>query len=227
MMRLLRLVFARARDVECDSGRYVYWGEQEYRTEGVSSFQAIVNNEVAASEGEFHLLDIGAGGGEFVDFAAGRCPGLIGHALNASDLRAGPLASADYTQGNADRLLDYYVSGSMDMIVSRYTMQHLPDNLRTLGQMYVLLKPGGLIALDEVWPSVIDWLPHRSRNDPPQLVAHLKASGFDVQGGGRSPRVRGFMLRKHEGDGPFTLPVEYSPRAEVPGLARQILYRAV
>lgn len=130
--------------------------------------KAILNSRIIESlPGQpIHLLDVGTANGQLLIEI--EKAGAEVHGITAHDYRTAvrPLDGIDYRLANAESLLDIYPPNSMDIIVSHVTMRHLVDPLGAIAQMYEVLKPNGVLVLDNFkmlgvepsFPAVVDYL---------------------------------------------------------------------
>jgi ubiquinone/menaquinone biosynthesis C-methylase UbiE len=104
-----------------------------------------------------HVVDIGAGTGQFTLAAAARCERVV--AVDVSpvmlDLLRGKLATAERTNVELVRagFLTYEHSGRpADVVYTRYALHHLPDFWKAIAlrRIHDLLRPGGVLRLSDV-----------------------------------------------------------------------------
>lgn len=122
----------------------------------------------AGPHGSLRLLDVGSGTGVLALAAARRWPQLK---VIASDAAAGMLdvargrAREMGLQGEADGRLSFVVGpadrlpltdGSVDIVVSSFVLQLVPDRLAALREAHRLLRPGGELAY-------LTWLDREAR----------------------------------------------------------------
>jgi ubiquinone/menaquinone biosynthesis C-methylase UbiE len=102
-------------------------------------------------------LDVGCGGGE-VSFALARRTGPSGHVvgldMDAVKLELGRaeaarrgLANVELRQANVN---DWEERGAYDLVYSRTLLQHLARPLELVRRMWAALRPGGVLALEDV-----------------------------------------------------------------------------
>jgi 2-polyprenyl-3-methyl-5-hydroxy-6-metoxy-1,4-benzoquinol methylase len=92
------------------------------------------------------LLEIGSGGGFFVEVA--RRSGIDAHGVELSDIAAGhardvlkvPVTTGDFQTAE--------LAGPYDAVVAFHVLEHIPDPCVFLQQAHDLLVPGGLLAIE-------------------------------------------------------------------------------
>lgn len=104
------------------------------------------------------LSDVGAGTGVLLEklsqhpgFATWHLSGIehFDDMVQAANERLGKVAPRITVQlGDAARLP--YADGSLDLVVSRATIHHLPDQVAALREMHRVLKPGGVGMIHDV-----------------------------------------------------------------------------
>ena len=130
---------------------------------------------VSRRGGQLRILEIGAGTGSLAIATLGRLPRAE---FNVSDAARGMLELArdriaaagvgegrvQFVEGAADALP--VAGGSVDLIMSSFVLQLVPDRLAALREAYRLLAPGGMVAY-------LTWLDRDSR------LPFLPAEEFD------------------------------------------------
>jgi ubiquinone/menaquinone biosynthesis C-methylase UbiE len=156
-----------------------YWAPVLEETAG------LLLDDVAAlvATDEFRLLDVGAGIGSLALRARERWPRV--HVI-ASDAAAGMLAYAGQRAIAAgaedDALLSFVVgpadelplnSGSIDVAVSSFVLQLVPDRLAALTEIRRVLRPGGLLAY-------VTWIDGESR-EPFRAAEEFDEAVYDLE----------------------------------------------
>lgn len=104
-----------------------------------------------------HVVDIGAGTGQFTLAAAARCARVVAVDVSPvmlerlrANLAAAGLSNVDVVRAG---FLTYEHSGRpADVVYTRYALHHLPDfwKAMALRRMHGFLRPGGLLRLSDV-----------------------------------------------------------------------------
>lgn len=98
----------------------------------------------------WRCLDLGAGGGtvcEWLSIAVGSRGTVVGVDLDARFLRALALPNLEVREENiVDTTL---ADGSFDLVHTRWTLLHIPERDVVLAKLIALLKPGGILFLEE------------------------------------------------------------------------------
>ncbi len=183
-----------------------YWGPV------LEDTSARLLDEVASlvTVDDFRLLDVGAGIGSLALRAREKWPSA--HVI-ASDAAAGMLAYAGQRAiaagADNDALLSFVIgpaeelpmpSGSIDVAVSSFVLQLVPDRLAALTEIRRVLRPGGLVAY-------VTWLdrdarePFRAADEFDEAVYDLEIdepeeSDQPIAGDVRSGRAAADELRK-------------------------------
>jgi len=92
---------------------------------------------------EHEVLEIGASVPERTRRLAERCRALTGVELFPERV---PEAHANikYVVGDWQRLTDIVAENSVDIAVSSHVIEHVPDDLRALDELFAVLRPGGV-----------------------------------------------------------------------------------
>jgi ubiquinone/menaquinone biosynthesis C-methylase UbiE len=105
------------------------------------------------------VLDVGCGPGHFTRMLAKENPGatVIGLDYSAGQIRSAqaflkrdPCPNCSFQQGNAMEL--HFDEGSIDLVVSLFSLKHWPDLVRGLTEIRRILKPDGLTLVGEADP---------------------------------------------------------------------------
>jgi len=188
-------------------------------------------NQEAGAQGEpvepVAVLDVGTARGGFLDGAQnfhGEAVTVSG--ITATDYRDEPVPNQTYVVGNAEYIGDYFSPASQDVIVSDLTLCHIADPLGTVGELYKLLKPGGVMITNGFdMPGLegkeLDMLATMSRTGIPIFATHnysLTKDGLQpVRYSKISETESGFndksmmVLRRPSADSAFLSPVAYGP----------------
>ncbi len=211
---------------------FIWHGSEKYYfgSKGKVSAQdvvlAIINEKPS---GPIDVLDIGPGTGKFIEWlnhtynhSRSDSPKLIPHAIGAHTYWRSPqeLAVIGMKIGNAENLLQYFAPNSMDVVVSQMTFMHLVDRLGTLAQAYEVLKPGGVLMVDELESPGLE-------GQQPALVNYLNSHGYQVAATYdyriygeevRPCRFNSLVIRKTK---PFLeLPIKYNGLTKYSGLTK-------
>jgi len=166
------------------------------------------------------LLDIGAGEGRFLEtmhrqFGRERLQAVAVSALvyNAS---LASTATFESRTLNAECLLtsqafqrDILVGKLYDCIVSAETFRHFQDPLGTLCQVFLLLRSGGVLAVDRLHVTGL--------GSGQQLLDWWQEAGFEVYGEVSGERIAPLLLRRSSEKQQLQVPVRYAQR--LPGEA--------
>jgi SAM-dependent methyltransferase len=92
---------------------------------------------------EYSVLEIGASRPERTAWLAARCREVTGVEL-FPDRIPEDAPKIRYVVGDWQRLTDVVPRESIDLAVSSHVIEHVPDDLRALEELYSVLRPGGL-----------------------------------------------------------------------------------
>ena len=183
-----------------------YWGPVLEDTSG----RLLDEVASAVSADEFRLLDVGAGIGSLALGAREKWPRA--HVI-ASDAAAGMLAYAGQRAiaagADDDALLSFVIgpahelplnSGSVDVAVSSFVLQLVPDRPAALTEIRRVLRPGGLLAY-VTWLDRDSQEPFRAADEFDEAVYDLEVdepeeSDEPIAGDVRSGRAAADELRK-------------------------------
>lgn len=105
-------------------------------------------------------LDVGCGGGDVTRLLAQRC-GATGSVVGIDsdavvlgiareETAAGLGSNSDIEYVHADAI-DYDMKGRFDLVYARFFLSHVTDARATLKHLRGLLRPGGTLAIEDVW----------------------------------------------------------------------------
>lgn len=152
---------------------YPVVGRSEYRFADDLFTASDILQTLVTERMPVHILDVGAGDGAFMDSAKKRFQERVRvHGISAHSYGANTQDST-LKIGNAENLLNYYDPNSMDFIVSAATVRHLIDPAGAITQMYEVLKPNGIMLVDEV-------ILRRIHNKLGSFVRHLSDQGYTI-----------------------------------------------
>eukprot|EP00747_Dinoflagellata_sp_TGD_P192196 gnl/TRDRNA2_/TRDRNA2_56687_c0_seq1.p1 gnl/TRDRNA2_/TRDRNA2_56687_c0~~gnl/TRDRNA2_/TRDRNA2_56687_c0_seq1.p1 ORF type:complete len:333 (+),score=39.97 gnl/TRDRNA2_/TRDRNA2_56687_c0_seq1:84-1082(+) len=171
------------------------------------------------------LLDIGAGEGRFLAATRRRwqCE-AVGISAIAYDAALADSVGAELRLLNAECALaskafrkDLSTPGCLyDCIVSAETFRHFKDPLGTLCQFFVLLRPGGVLAIDRCnvpglasGQMLLDW---------------WRRAGFEVHGDSCGERIAPLFLQKAHLNEVLRVPVRYAAQAVRTNDGRDVVY---
>jgi SAM-dependent methyltransferase len=95
---------------------------------------------------EHAVLEIGASVPGRTQFLAARCRSLVGVELFPDRVPQGD-GKVSYVVGDWQRLTDVVERESIDVAVSSHVIEHVPDDVRALDELYEVLRPGGVAIL--------------------------------------------------------------------------------
>jgi len=125
------------------------------------------------------LLDVGCGEGRH-SLAAYLTPGVsvVGLDLSAKDLSTAkgriddmapydPKGSIQFCRGDATRLP--FPDHAFDRVICSEVLEHIPNFVAVLGELYRVLKPGGrlCVSVPRAWPEKICWWLSRDYHNTP------------------------------------------------------------
>lgn len=165
----------------------------------------------------FRLLDVGAGEGRFLErMRSLRAPGSIctvGVSAQVYDAALASMPNAELRCVNAECLLETVSfqgelrsSKLYDLILSAESFRHFQDPLGTLAQLFQLLRPGGVLAVDRLNVSGL--------GSGQRLLDWWKSAGFEVSGEASGERIAPLLLRKGSSGQTLSAPIRY--RAQQP-----------
>lgn len=93
------------------------------------------------------VLEIGASTPERTAKLASRCRELIGIELMPERLPA-PTETSRFILGNWERLSDSIPPESVDVAIASHVIEHIPDDLHAINELYTVLKPGGVAIIN-------------------------------------------------------------------------------
>ncbi|MFN2484252.1 MAG: class I SAM-dependent methyltransferase [Candidatus Limnocylindria bacterium] len=145
---------------------------------------AIVGRLAATASGDPPtLVDVGTGAGVLAVEAVRRWPSVTVHATDpseamldaararaASELSSSELERLTFSQAPADHLP--FASGSVEMLLSSFVYQLVPDRVAALREAYRVLKPGG-------WIAFVTWVVDRAPF-PPADAFDDALDAFDI-----------------------------------------------
>ncbi|MEU7740364.1 methyltransferase domain-containing protein [Nonomuraea sp. NPDC049158] len=150
------------------------------------------------------VLDLGCGGGRHAFEVLRRGADVVAFDMDQSELdsvaamfvamdKAGevpPGADAETVQGTA---LDMpFEEGSFDRVIAAEVLEHIPDDMAAMREIFRVLKPGGTAAITvpSFLPERICWALDEDYHTAPgghvriytlaELSAKLKSTGFDI-----------------------------------------------
>ncbi len=126
----------------------------------------------------WRVWEVGAGGTSVVAHLAGRV-GPEGRVL-ATDLNVTWAATLDIPTVEVrahDVALDAPPPGSFDLVHARLVLVHVPERDRALEQMVSVLRPGGVLLVEDADPA-LQPLSCLEETGPPQVLANRIRRGF-------------------------------------------------
>lgn len=105
---------------------------------------------------EMHCLDAGCGGGDVTRLIAARCNTVTGIDADATVVA---IAQQELSDLNTASNINYVVGDitthvpkvKYDVVYARFLMSHLVDAAKAMQQLLHLLRPGGTLAIEDVW----------------------------------------------------------------------------
>lgn len=166
------------------------WGEAATRGPGFRSRYRILLDRMGRHGVTGRLLEVGAGGGFFLERVAARFPWLELHAHEQSaralerlrtlpcvkTIHEGPLGPAPPPWGER----------GFHTVLCSEVLEHLDDDVSVLAQLADAVRPGGRLFLTvpmraELWTAVDDAVGHRRRYEAGQISGRLRALGLEVE----------------------------------------------
>jgi ubiquinone/menaquinone biosynthesis C-methylase UbiE len=138
------------------------------------------------------VLDIGCGMGD-VTMIAAQLVGTAGH-ITSIDLdqasietarRRGAAFGFENTSFHRADIAEYVPSGPFDAVIGRLVLQFVPDPIAMIRHLYGMLRPGGILALQE--PTWKLWLAYTAHL--PLRLSVTKAARDAFQAGGASTEM--------------------------------------
>ena len=93
------------------------------------------------------VLEIGASNPQLTHDLSWYCEKVIGVELMPDRIPSG-FDNVKYIRGDWQYLTDVVERESIDIAVSRHVIEHIPDDLAALNQLYEVLKPGGIALIN-------------------------------------------------------------------------------
>jgi SAM-dependent methyltransferase len=150
---------------------YVFKGNRDYSFScGIRAkevIQAQIQKKWCSFFRNFAVLDIGTGGGQFLE---GMPRGVKAYGITATNMRPIP-PDPYYRICNAENLLEEFSPKSFDLIFSHLAFVHMVDPLKALKESYIALKPGGFLILDRFQLKGV----HTE-----EWVARMQGSGYEI-----------------------------------------------
>ncbi|WP_084801200.1 class I SAM-dependent methyltransferase [Bradyrhizobium sp. Tv2a-2] len=138
------------------------------------------------------VLDIGCGMGD-VTMIAAQCVGTAGH-VTSIDLDQASIETAqrraaafgfENTSFHRAGIAEYLPSNPFDAIIGRLVLQFIPDPIAIIKRLYGMLRPGGILALQE--PTWKLWLTYSAHL--PLRLSVTKVAHDAFQAGGASTEM--------------------------------------
>jgi SAM-dependent methyltransferase len=95
---------------------------------------------------DHEVLEIGASVPARTAWLAARCRTLLGVELFVDRVPAAR-DNIRYVVGDWQRLSEFIPQESVDVAVSSHVIEHVPDDLRALDELYTVMRPGGVALL--------------------------------------------------------------------------------
>lgn len=172
------------------------------------------------------VLDVGAGGGEFVylarraGFAARGIEPHQGYAVHARDRLGVDVAAADFQSADV-------APESCDVVTLHHVLEHLPDPPAALARLRGWLKPAGLLVVEV--PNILSWY-HAPRRRFHRAHVHsfnragledlIANAGFDLLAVRLTPHTAHLNVVARKADPPPTKTWRGAATAVRDGLAR-------
>lgn len=165
------------------------WSEAAVRGPGFRSRYAVLLDRMGRHGVTGRLLEVGAGGGFFLERAARRFPWLELHAHEQSGRAIERLRTLAVLRGVHEGSLDGpppWGEASFHHIVCSEVLEHLDDPEGALDKMVAALRPGGRLFLtvpmfQDAWTVVDTAVGHRRRYAPGELAEAVRRRGLDVE----------------------------------------------
>jgi ubiquinone/menaquinone biosynthesis C-methylase UbiE len=150
------------------------------------------------------LLDIGCGKGDLLAQIDRRYSGrhLVGVDLNASRVEQARAKGVEGFQLNAENL-DKFSDSVFDVVVSTNVIEHVENQDAMLGEIFRVLRPGGMLFLTTVFKKMWSWHFYRApcgwALDPTHLREYsrdedlldsVSSAGFDILDQGKKLTMR-------------------------------------
>lgn len=152
---------------------------QVYEGEIPSLARRLVQNVPAGGR----VLDVGCGDGSLLDALAGQRKDLELAGVDISPERLSFLRSARpsiHAEVDDAQTLATVADASIDVLLSSQVIEHV-DDLRMLGSVHRVLKPGGRAYLSTVWKKEWAWYFHRAGDKWALDPTHLREYTLDEQ----------------------------------------------
>ncbi|MER9559343.1 class I SAM-dependent methyltransferase [Mesorhizobium sp. M0323] len=145
------------------------------------------------------VLDIGCGVGD-VSLLAGRLVGPAGsvlgvdrsaEAVDIAERRATESGQCYWTRFTTAELDTFSPDGSFDAVIGRLVLMYLPDPAATLRRLAGFLRPGGIVAVQEMAMPLTRSFPEAPLFGKCRgwIIDTIERAGFEVDMGGRLPMV--------------------------------------
>lgn len=107
------------------------------------------------------LLDVGCGPGTITaELAARLRPGRVVGVDQSAEVVERARAAFPDVDFRVDDIADLHVeAGSFDIVHAHQVMQHLPDPVAALGDLFRVLRPGGIVAVRDAVYASFAWAP--------------------------------------------------------------------
>jgi ubiquinone/menaquinone biosynthesis C-methylase UbiE len=158
----------------------------------------------ALIQGTLHILDIGCGGGKFIQYLSKKCHEYTLYGLDHSDEMIALSEKVNkeliernkvfITKGSVMNLP--YQNGQMDIVSAHETIQFWPDIEKSFSEIYRILKPGGSFHIINRFPKEGSkwWKLANLKNEIEYETAFEKAgfSSFEID----LKSKKGFIITK-------------------------------